>query len=192
MEWQLEFEHLLDALAWWQISLILIATIVIGILISVCVCYLIVRFVFRRRLSFFKFFCIFFNKKREEYSSGSLTGQFTSTYSAQPEVHEPASFPMSELFSEIEHNLRIVTESSGDNQLPLKSDVWDALRHSAQELPANLREELEHLYSEIHLLNQIVKVSTDLGFRSSFLEERYGKRANSITGKLKKIKQSVE
>ena len=192
MEWQLEFEYLLDALAWWQISLILVATVLIGIVISICICYLIVRFVFKKRLSFFKFFYIFFSKKPEVYASVSLARQYTSTASAPPEVHEPANFPISELFLEIEHNLRIIAESSGDNQLPLQSDVWDALRNSAQDLPVNLREQLEHLYSEIHLLNQIVRVSTELGFRSSFLDERYGKRATSITEKLQKIKQSVE
>jgi len=192
MEWQLEFEYLLDALAWWQISLILVATIVIGILISVCICYLIVRFILKKRLSFFKFFYLFFSKKPEVHAFGDSAQQFINTPSAPPEVHEPANFFISDLFLEIEHNLRIIAESSGSNQVTLKSDVWDALRNSAQELPANLREQLEHLYSEIHLLNQIVRVSTELGFRSSFLDERYGKRATSITEKLHKIKQSVE
>ena len=192
MEWQLEFEYLIDALAWWQISLILVATILIGILISICICYLIVRFILKKRLSFFKFFCLFFSKKPEVQASGDSAQQFINTPSAPPEVHEPANFPISDLFLEVEHNLRIIAESSGSNQLPLKSDVGDALRNLAQELPANLREQLEHLYSEIHLLNQIVRVSTELGFRSSFLDERYGRRATSITEKLQKIKQSVE
>lgn len=192
MEWQLEFEYLLDALGWWQISLVLVASILIGILISICICYLIVRFAFKKRLSFFKFFYIFFSKKTEAYASSDLARQFINTPSAPPEVHEPANFPISELLFEIEHNLRIIAESSGDNQLPLKSDAWDAIRNSAQKLPVNLREQLEHLYAEIHLLNQIVRVSTELGFRSSFLDERYGKRVTTITEKLQKIKQSVE
>ena len=192
MEWQLEFEYLLDALGWWQISLVLVASILIGILISICICYLIVRFAFKIRLSFFKFFYIFFSKKPEVYASSDLARQYINTPSAPPEVQEPANFPISELLFEIEHNLRIIAESSGDNQLPLKSDAWDAIRNSAQKLPVNLREQLEHLYAEIHLLNQIVRVSTELGFRSSFLDERYGKRVTTITEKLQKIKQSVE
>ena len=129
MEWQLEFELLLDALRWWQISLVFVASILIGILISVCICYLIARFAFKKRLSFFKFFYIFFVKKSKAYTSSDLARQFINTPSPTPEVHEPANFPISELLFEIEHNLRIIAESSGDNQLPLKSDVWDAVRN---------------------------------------------------------------
>ena len=192
MEWQQEVELLLDALGWWQMALVLVASILIGILISLSVCYLIARFVDKDRVTFFNFFYILFSKISKVVTSSDLFRQFINTPMAPPEVHEPANFPISELLFEIEHNLRIIAESSGDNQLPLKSDVWDAVRNSAQKLPVNLREQLEHLYIEISLLNKIVRVSTELGYRNSFLDERYGKRITTIAERLQKIKQSVE
>jgi len=192
MEWWQEVERLLDALGWWQMALVLVASILIGILISLSVCYLIARFVYKDRVTFFNFLYMLFSKKPKVFTSSDLARQFINTPSASPEVHEPAKFPLPELLVEIERNLKIVTEFSGDNLLPLQSDVWDAGRDSAHKLPVNLREQLEHLYSDIHLLNQIVRVSTELGYRSSFLDERYGKRVTSIAERLQRIKQNVE
>ena len=192
MEWWQEVEHLLDVLGWWQTALVLVASILIGILIGLSVCYLIIRFVYKDRVTFFNFSYMLFSKKPKVFTSSDLAPQFINTPSAPPEVHEPAKFPIPELLVEIEHNLKIVTEFSGDNLLPLQSDVWDAGRYSAQKLPVNLREQLVQVYSDIHLVNQIARVSTKLGYRSSFLNERYGKRVTSIAERLQRIKQNVE
>ena len=192
MEWWQEVERLLDALGWWQMALVLVASILIGILISLSVCYLIARFVYKDRVTFFNFFYMLFSKKPKVFASSDLARQFINTPSASPEVHEPAKFPLPELLVEIEHNLKIVTEFSGGSLLPLQSNVWDAGRDSAHKLPVNLREQLEHLYSDIHLLNQIVRVSTELGYPSSFLDERYAKRVTTIAERLQRIKQNVE
>ncbi len=192
MEWWQEVERLLDALGWWQMALVLVASILIGILISLSVCYLIARFVYKDRVTFFNFFYMLFSKKPKVFTSSDLARQFINTPSAPPEVHEPAKFPLPELLVEMEHNLKIVTEFSGDNLLPLQSNVWDAGRYLAHKLPVNLREQLVQVYSDIHLLNQIVRVSTELGYRSSFLDERYGKRVTTIAERLQRIKQNVE
>jgi len=192
MEWWQEVERLLDALGWWQMALVLVASILIGILISLSVCYLIARFVYKDRVTFFNFFYMLFSKKPKVFTSSDLARQFINTPSAPPEVHEPAKFPLHELLVEMEHNLKIVTEFSGDNLLPLQSNVWDAGRYLAHKLPVNLREQLVQVYSDIHLLNEIVRVSTELGYRSSFLDERYGKRVTSVAEKLQRMKQNVE
>ncbi len=191
MEWWQEVERLVDALGWWQIALVLVASILTGILIGLSIIYLITRFVFKHRVTFFGTFHLLFSKKPKVFTSSDLARQFINTPSASPEVHEPAKFPLPELLVEIEHNLKIVTEFSGDNLLPLQSDVWNAGRDSAHKLPVNLREQLEHLYSDIHLLNEIVRVSTKLGYRSSFLDERYGKRVTTIAERLQRIKQNA-
>jgi len=122
MGWWQEVLRLVDALVWWQIPLVLVASALIGILIGV-VSYLITRFVFKHRVPFFKLFYMLFSKVPKVFTSSDLARQFINTPSAPPEVHEPAKFPIPELLVEIEHNLKIVTEFSGDNLLPLQSDV---------------------------------------------------------------------
>ena len=192
MEWWQEVEGLVVALGWWQIALVLVATILIGILVGISVSYLITRFVFKQRVPFSKLFYMLFNKRPKVFTSSDLARQFINTPSASPEVHEPAKFPIPELLVEIEHNLKIVTEFSGDNLLPLQSDVWDAGRYSAQKLPVSLRNQLMHIYSDIHLVNHIVWFSTKMGYRSSLLDELYSERLPTIAERLQRIKQNVE
>jgi hypothetical protein len=191
MEWWQEVERLLDALGWWQMALVLVASILIGILISLSVCYLIARFVYKDRVTFFNFFYMLFSKKPKVFTSSDLARQFINTPSASPEIHEPVKFPIPELLVEIEHNLKIVTEFSGDNLLPLQSDVWNAGRYLAHKLPVNLRGQLVQVYSDIHLLNEITMVSTELGHRGSFLDERCRKGFTTIAERLQRIKQYV-
>ena len=192
MGWWQEALRLVAALGWWQFALVLVATILIGILVSISVSYLIIRFVFKRRVPFFKLFYMLFSKVPKVFTSSDLARQFINTPSAPPEVHELAKFPIPELLVEIEHNLKIATEFSGDNLLPLQSDVWDAGRDSVHKLPVNLREQLEQVYFDIHLLNHTVWFSTEMGFRSSLLDEQYRERLTTITERLQRIKQNVE
>ena len=76
--------------------------------------------------------------------------------------------------------------------MPLQDDVWHAFRYSAHKLPANLRRQLVQVYSDIFLLNQIVRISTQVGYRSSFIEEHYRKGTSTITERLKRIKEDLK
>ena len=192
MEWWQEVLRLVANLGWWQITLILVASIFILILIGVSVGYLIIRFVYKNRVRFFDLFYVLFGRKPKPVTSSYLARQFIDTPIAHPEVREPAKFPIPELLVEIEHNLKIATELSGDNLLPLQSDVWNAGKNSADKLSVNLREQLEQVYSDINFLNQIVWFSTELNHRSSFLDEQYRERLTRITERLQRIRQNVE
>ena len=192
MEWWQEIEYLLDNLGWWQISLILIASILIGILVGLSIIYLVTRFVFKQQVPFSKLFYTLFRKKRKVLSSSNLARQFIDTPGASPEVHETPKFPIPELLVEIEHNLKICNEFTGDNILPLQSEVWNASRDTASQLPNNLREQLEKVYFDIHLLNHIVSSSTKLDYRNSVLNELYRKRIPTIAERLQRIKQNIE
>ncbi|MFC2016272.1 hypothetical protein ACFLUF_01010 [Chloroflexota bacterium] len=151
-----------------------------------------------------------------------LARQFIDTTIASPEAHEPAQgpeqeetkleiepdkeleqeeaklelepekFPIPELLVEIEHNLKIVTEFSGDALLPLQSDVWDARRDSPLKLPVNLREQLEQAYFDIHSLSGLTWLSTELSYRTPLIDELYRKKLTSITEKLQWIKQNIK
>jgi hypothetical protein len=192
MEWWQEIEYLLDAFGWWQISLVLIASILIGILVGLSIIYLVTRFVFKQQGPFSKLFYTLFRKKPKIFTSGDLTRHLTNTPSTHPEVHEPAKFPVPELLVEIEHNLKICNEFTGDNILPLQSDVWNAIRDTASQLPNNLREQLEKVYFDVHLLNHIVSSSAKLDYRNSVLNELYRKRIPIIAERLQGIKQNIE
>ncbi len=192
MEWWQEILRLIANLGWWRISLLLAASIFAGLLIGLSISYLIMRFVLKRRVTFFDVFHALFSKKPKVLTSSDSARQFIDTPTAPPKVHKPTKFPILELFVEIEHNLKIVTQFSGDNPLPLQSDVWDACTHSAHKLPVNLRKQLKEAYSDIHLLNHITWLSTELNYRSSFLDELYEERLTSVAERLQRIKQNVE
>ena len=105
MEWWQEIEHLVDALGWWRIALVLVASILTGILVGLSIIYLITRFVFKNRVPLYKLFYILFNKKPKVFTSSDSARQFFNTPSTSPEVHKTAKFPIPELLAEIGHNL---------------------------------------------------------------------------------------
>jgi hypothetical protein len=192
MEWWQEILRLIANLGWWRISLLLAASILVGILIGLSVSYLIMRFVLKRRVTFFDVFYALFSKKAKVLTPSDSSQQFIDTPTAPPKAHEPTKLPIPELLVEIEHNLKIAAQFSGDNPLPLQSDVWDAGKHSAHKLSANLRKQLKEAYSDIQLLNHIAWLSTELNYRSSFLDELYKERLTSVAERLQRIKQNVE
>ena len=207
MEWWQEVNRQVANLGWWQISLILVAIIFIAILIGLSISYIIMCFVYKSRVTFLDLFYMFLNKKHIPFASGDLALQFIDTTVASPEAHEPAlepeqeetklepepeKFPLPELLVEIEHNLKIVTEFSGDALLPLHSDVWDTGRYSALKLPANLREQLELAYFDIHSLSGLTWLSTELSYRTPSIDELYRKKLTRITEKLQWIKQNIK
>ena len=205
MEW-LEVDRFLNALEWWQMALIsLVTSILIGVVITIFVIYFITRFIDKRRVSLFDVIFLLFKRKPKSIDSSDFARQYgntideridklldTSPNTTPQEVDEPVKFPISELLVEIEHNLKTINDFSGDNLLPLRSDVWDAIRHTTYKLPINLRGQLARIYLEIHLLNQTVQFSTVLSHRSSFLDERYRKRITTIAEGLGKIKEDIE
>jgi hypothetical protein len=176
---------------WWQIVMISIALIFIAVLIGTFIAYLILRFVHKRQVSFLNFIYRLFGRKPRVFTSDDLAQQYIDKPSESPEVPEPAIFPLPELLAEFEHNHRIIAEFSGDNLLPLQTDVWDAHRYAALKLPANLRDQLEQLYTDIHSLNNIAWLSTELRYRSSFSDELYRKLLTSIAERLDKTKQNM-
>ncbi len=207
MEWWQEVNRQVANLGWWQISLILVAIIFIAILIGLSISYIIMSFVYKSRVTFLNLFYVLFSKKHKPFASSDLARQFIDTTIASPEAHEPAQepeqeetklelepakFPIPELLVEIEHNLKIVTEFSGDALLPLQSDVWDARRYSALKSPVNLREQLEQAYFDIHSLNGLTWLSTELSYRTPLIDELYRKKLTRITEKLQWIKQNIK
>jgi hypothetical protein len=204
MDWSV-VDLFLNTLDWWQLTLVIVASILIGILLAFFIIYLIIRFVDKSQVSFFNVLFLLSKRKPKKVDTSIRTPQYSYAASerpdgllditpprALPEVKEQVEFPIYELLVEIEHNLNTIKSLSGDNLIPLKSDIWDANRHMEHSLPFNLREPLAHIYLEIHLLNQTVQLSTVLSSKSSFLDERYRKRIAIIAEGLIKSKRDIE
>ncbi len=200
-----EIDSLLNALEWWQLALILVTNILIAVIIAVLIIYLIIRFIDKRRVKFFDVLSLLFKRKPKAIDSIDFARQQRHTVeeytdknlnflppNAASEVDEPVKSPIPELLIEIEHNLKTVTEFTGENLLPLKRDVWDAVRFSPHKFPLNLREQLVQVYTEIYVLNLIVKTSTQVGHKSSLLDEQYRERITNIAEGLKRIKEDLE
>jgi len=94
--WQ-EIMLLIADLGWWQTTLILVATILTGILAGISAGYLIMRFVFKRRITFFDTFYVLFSNKLKVFIHNHLDRRFIKTPTSPPELHEPAKFPIPEL-----------------------------------------------------------------------------------------------
>lgn len=179
---------------WWQILLASMVAILIAPLIGIFVAHLIIRFVYKERSPFFKYFYLLFSRNPRVFTPRDSVRQSTDKPSAPPKVHELAESPIPGLLAELpgllaefELNCKIVAEFSGDNLLPLQTDVWDAHRYSAYQVPTTLRVQLEQVYDDIHLLNNIAWLSIELGHRSSSLDGQYRKQLTSIYERLLKI-----
>ena len=174
---------------WWQIVLIVLTSIVVGLLVGGLLSYLITRL--PKKL---------FVKKREapavveeqpkftapalvaevEKNRGAATGPWTDRF-LPLESAAPA------LVAEVENNRRIATEPWTGKLLPFQTGVWDTNGDKVHTLPANLRETLTQAYADMRLGNDIVWLSTELGCRSPNLDEKYMKLCTSIASRFDRI-----
>ena len=145
---------------WWQVALIVLASVVVGFLVGGSLSYLIARL--RKRP---------FIKKRETIAVAEGQSESTAT----------------DLLTELEDNHRIATESQADEMLSFKTRVWDTNQDDVHRLTVNLREELAQAYLDMHQANDIVWLSTELGHRSQTLDEHYMNLCPRIAVRLERV-----
>ena len=156
---------------WWQIALILIASIIIGVAVGVLLRYLILRFVPKHDITL--------------PSASPLRLIKKPRTSSVPEGLLKLTAP--DLLAEVKHNQKIATEPLGEKLLPFQTSAWDVHQYELNKLPSNLRDNLEQAYADMRLANSIVWVSTEFGRRTNNLDEKYVKLCNSIAERLDKI-----
>ena len=144
---------------WWQVVLIVLASVVAGLLVGGFLSYLILRFI-----------------KRPEVTS----------------VVEPLKLTAADLLAEVKHNHKLATEPLTGRLLSFQTGVWDARQYEFDKFPANLRDELERVYNDIRLANNLVWVSTEFNRRTPNLDEKYRKLCASIAERLDRIKLIIE
>jgi len=145
---------------WWQIVLIVLGSIAVGLLVGGSLSYLIA---WLRKKPLFK------------------KGETIEVAEEQSESTVP------DLLTELETNYRIATESRTDEMLPFETQAWDTNQGEVHKLTINLREELAQVYLDMHQANDIVWLSTELGHRSQTLDEHYMNLCPRIAVRLEKI-----
>jgi hypothetical protein len=116
--------------------------------------------------------------------------QFIESLPAITQVERPPEEPASDLFAELEYNIKIAREFSGENLVPLRTDVWDTCSQAVNNLPGKLQSELENIYATIKILNNLVWFSTEFHRQSPALSEEYGNLLTAIAGKLNSLTDS--
>ena len=163
---------------WWQITLILLASIVVGLLVGGLIGYLILRFSKLRA-----------GKKREVPSP--VEEQPTAREAALP-VEEQLKGPTPDLLAEIENNHKLATGPWTGKLLPFQTQVWEARQDEVNNLPADLRQDVTQVYIDIRLANTIAWLSTEFGRRNQNLDESYGKLRANIAKGLERIKPLIQ
>ncbi len=167
---------------WWQILLIILVAVVVGIIGGALVNYVIERIVKKSATT-----------SLVEDLFGKVKGQFVKEREASSAVKQQVKFTAAEdLLGEVKNNHKIATEPVADKLLSFQTQVWDARQYEFDRLPGNLREELTQIYLDIRLANSIVWLSTELGRRSHSLDENYIKLRTTIAERLDRIKPLIE
>ena len=73
------------------------------------------------------------------------------------------------LLSEFDNNRRVVKELADDNLVPMQTDVWDRTQRLLPSLPSDVRADLESIYGDIRLLNNLVWLCSEFNRHSPSL-----------------------
>ncbi len=156
-------------MVWWQIVLIVIGSILIGLGIGYLINVLIVKLSSTLR------------KTKVRPVPQSLP---VST----PPKPEP-SFP--DLFAEIENNRRIATKEWTGELPTFQTRAWDNRGDEVHSLAVEVRNELSEAYSDMALANSISWLSTEMSRRSPSLDESYSKLRASVAVRLNKVRSQL-
>jgi hypothetical protein len=153
-------------MVWWQIILIVVGSIIIGLSIGYLINILIIR-----TASVFK------KKQVRPVQASSIPSQQV--------IPEPS---VPDLFAEIEYNRRIATKEWTGVLQTFQTQAWDNRGDEVHSLAVEVRNELTEAYSDMALANSISWLSTEMSRRSPSLDESYSKLRASIAVRLNKVR----
>ena len=191
MEWWQAFLDFIAAFELWQRVLFYLAVSLVAIITGLYAGYWIIRLIYKERLPFKSVVFQLFKKRVITVSPRNNPAQSDKIPVDTQVVMKPIELPIPGLLDELESNGKIASKYSGGDLLPLQTDVWDAHQYSAYDLPDNLRDELEQVYSYMRLLNNLVWLATE-GYHSSSLDGQYKKLLAHISERLNKIERMIE
>ena len=153
-------------MSWWQIVLIIVGSVVVGIAVGYLVNLLILQMSSAIRYS------------RRRVPARSISGP-ASGISTGPSVPD--------LFAEIETNRRIATKEWTGELQPFQTRAWDNRGEEVHSLAVEIRNELTEAYSDMALANSISWLSSEMSRRSPSLDESYTKLRTSVATRLNKV-----
>ena len=167
-------------MAWWQIILIVVGAIVVGLVVGYLLSILISNIIpalVRRGQTVRKTP----DKKRTDKTKQS------------PSVRSPVfSDSLSDLYAEIEYNRRLSSSEWTGELQPFQTSVWDKQGEDVRSLPAEIRNELNEAYSDMALANSITWLSIEMKRRSPSLDESYTRLRSSIAERLNRAKPQLD
>jgi hypothetical protein len=152
---------------WWQIVLIVVGSVLVGLGVGYVINLLIVRITASLR------------KTKQRPKSKSTPVATTTKVTTEPSVPD--------LFAEIEYNRRIATKEWTGELQPFQTKAWDNRGDEVHSLAVEVRNELTEAYSDMALANSISWLSTEMSRRSPSLDESYTKLRASVASRLNKV-----
>ena len=156
-------------MVWWQIVLIVIGSVIIGLGIGYLINVLIIK----------------------------LPAAFKKTEIRPAHKSVPVSIPpkvepsIPDLFTEIEYNRRIATKDWTGELKTFQTRAWDNRGEEVHSLTVEVRNELSEAYSDMALANSISWLSTEMSRRSPSLDESYSKLRESVATRLNKVRAQI-
>ncbi len=184
---------------WWQIALIFLACVAVGVVIGALFSYLILRFVKKREATFMHDIASWFGRRRKAAAlsdatmpPGNKPDKPRAAPVPPPMIEEHLKLVAPELLAEVKQNRRIANETLKDKLLAFQTQAWDAHQYEVDKLPAALHDDLEQAYTDIRLANSLAWLSSEFSRHTPSLNENYLKLRTSIAERLDRITQQME
>jgi hypothetical protein len=159
---------------WWQVTLIISGSIILGLGIGYLINILIVG--------------ISSSYQKTKTKVPHVIQNESVSKPAKPVKIEPS---VPDLFTEIEYNRRIANKEWAGDLQAFQTRAWDNRGDEVHSLAAEIRNELSEAYSDMALANSISWLSTEMSRRSPSLDESYSKLRASVANRLNKVREHL-
>ena len=206
--WWQEVLQTLSSLGWWKIAIVVILAFLVGTLGAAGLVYWISRSFLKDRIRYLEVFSLFaFTLKRGEssvlQSDGIAAAIPQVTSGPQPEISNskgtliPAylieSKPMpGDVIAELDHNLARIHSFDGKQLLPLQVRAWQSYLSLNNKLTTDLEFQLEQIYYDLGLWNNVVWMSSELLNRTDFSNRQYKEILLNIEQRIQSIRDSIK
>jgi hypothetical protein len=191
-------------MSWWLIPLIIL-DIIAGILAGLSLSY----FIFKKKgknYPLFKFLtpkikskkAVLLLKAGPPDKAENELEMAKSTEKEEPvsqiaEPVEPQVIPDNNAFiKELEDNLSVAARPAGDKLLKFQTEIWDLKQSEFQSAHVPFLAELDQLYVDMQLANNLVWLVADLGHDNPDFKAGYTDLKNRITLRLKRVIPKVK
>ena len=206
--WWQEVLQTLSSLGWWKIAIVVILAFLVGTLGAAGLVYWISRSFLKDRIRYLEVFSLFaFTLKRGEssvlQSDGIAAAIPQVTSGPLPEISNskgtliPAylieSKPMpGDVIAELDHNLARIHSFDGKQLLPLQVRAWQSYLSLNNKLTTDLEFQLEQIYYDLGLWNNVVWMSSELLNRTDFSNRQYKEILLNIEQSIQSIRDSIK